>query len=89
MVYADLTCFNPELTARFCDLSRELSHGAVVITLSKRLTDFGADHLFLLWEEPAETNWGETVLYVYERKPDEKELQALLKRKPGSVSSNL
>ena len=90
VVYCDLTCFNPELTQRFVDLCAELSHGAAVITLTKHLTeDYRAPHLFLLWSEPAETNWGTTTLYVYERKPDQEALEKLLKKGAGKISSNL
>lgn len=75
-VYIDLTCFNPMLVARFVDFSQELSHGTVLISLSKKLV---AVHLFLLWEEEAETSWGTTRVYVYERKPPPEELEKFLK----------
>ena len=75
-VFVDLTCFNPELVRRFADFSQELSHGSVVISLSKRL-DF-AVHLFLLFEEEAECSWGATHVYVYERKPNPEELERFL-----------
>ena len=75
-VYIDLTCFNPELVKRFAEFTQELSHGAVVISLSKR-PDF-ATHLFLLFEEEAECSWGATHVYVYERKPNPDELERFL-----------
>ncbi|KAH8076847.1 histone methylation protein DOT1 [Aureococcus anophagefferens] len=75
-VFVDLTCFNPELVRRFADFSQELSHGSVVISLSKRL-DF-AVHLFLLFEEEAECSWGATHVHVYERKPNPEELERFL-----------
>ena len=61
---------------RFAEFTQELSHGAVVISLSKRL-DF-ATHLFLLFEEEAECSWGATHVYVYERKPNPDELERFL-----------
>lgn len=49
----------------------------MLIVLSKKLAGV---HLFLLWEEEAETSWGPTPVYVYERKPPPDELEKFLKR---------
>ena len=72
----DIPGLFPRPLRRFADFSQELSHGSVVISLSKRL-DF-AVHLFLLFEEEAECSWGATHVYVYERKPNPEELERFL-----------
>lgn len=68
-VFCDLTCFNPQLSARLYSLAAELAHGAVLVTLSRPLGGRAAEAFFLLWQETALTNWGETTAFVYERKP--------------------
>ena len=43
--------------------------GQVLVTLSRPLGGRAAEAFFLLWQETALTNWGETTAFVYERKP--------------------
>lgn len=66
LIYADLTCFNPEQVHAFRKLIDEVPHGTVIVTITQQLV---SKHFILLWSEEAQTSVGQAPAYVYERKP--------------------
>ncbi|KAJ8606837.1 hypothetical protein CTAYLR_009175 [Chrysophaeum taylorii] len=66
LIYADLTCLNSGQLVAFRALVDEVTHGTVVVTLTRPLL---SEKFFLLWQEQAPTSWGHTQAFVWERKP--------------------
>lgn len=66
LIFVDLTSCHPAHVDAFHKLADEVTHGAVVVTLTRPLV---SDRFFLLWEEDARTSWGPTRAFVFERKP--------------------